>query len=136
VTNNTDLIADINGYFAPAGPGGLSLYPVAPCRQLDTRNATGSILGDLTAEMVGPPCLVPEGAQALVLNATVVPQGLLGYLILWPDGTGRPVVSTLNSYDGAITSNMAVVPTFNGLIDAFVTGQTDLILDLFSYFAP
>ncbi len=31
-TNDTDLMVDINGYFAPPEPGGLSLYPVAPCR--------------------------------------------------------------------------------------------------------
>ena len=37
-TNDTDLIIDINGYFAPAGTGGLSLYTVAPCRVIDTRH--------------------------------------------------------------------------------------------------
>jgi hypothetical protein len=30
---------------------------------------------------------------------------------------------------------MAIVPTLNGLIDAFTTDKTDLILDIFSYFA-
>ena len=37
-SNDTDLIIDINGYFAPPGTGGLSLYPVAPCRVIDTRH--------------------------------------------------------------------------------------------------
>ena len=36
-SNDTDLVIDINGYFAPAGTGGLSLYPMAPCRVIDTR---------------------------------------------------------------------------------------------------
>src|ERR1017187_2680818 len=59
--NDTHVITDINGYFAPAGPGGLSLYPVAPCRVIDTRkigppfsgtlnppvNVTGSFCGPL-----------------------------------------------------------------------------------------
>ena len=36
--NPTNLIVDINGYFAPAGTGGYRMYPVAPCRVLDTRN--------------------------------------------------------------------------------------------------
>jgi hypothetical protein len=31
---------------------------------------------------------------------------------------------------------MAIVPTANGFIDAFTTNKTDLILDVFSYFAP
>ena len=43
-SNDTDLVIDINGYFAPAGPGGLSLYPVAPCRVIDTRLNAGSAL--------------------------------------------------------------------------------------------
>jgi hypothetical protein len=63
-------------------------------------------------------------------------RGALGYLTLWPDGASQPVVSTLNAPDGSITSNMAIVPTANGFIDAFTTNKTDLILDVFSYFAP
>jgi hypothetical protein len=135
VTDNTDLIADINGYFAP-GPGGQSLYPTAPCRVLDTRTSSGAFQGKLTVAATGAPCMIPANAQALVLNASVVPQGILGYLTLWPDGASQPVVSTLNALDGAITSNMAIVPTTNGFIDAFTTNKTDLILDVFSYFAP
>jgi hypothetical protein len=70
------------------------------------------------------------------MNATVVPQGFLDYLTLWPDGASMPGVSTLNSYDGAITSNMAIVPTTNGLIDAYAANPTQLILDSISYFGP
>lgn len=66
----------------------------------------------------------------------VVPQGLFGYLTLWPDGENQPGVSTLDAIDGAITSNMAIVPTTNGSIDAYASGLTQLILDISSYFAP
>jgi hypothetical protein len=54
---------------------------------------------------------------------------------LWPDGQQQPVVSTLNAYDGFITSNMAIVPTTNGSIDAYAAGLTQLILDISGYFA-
>jgi hypothetical protein len=64
----------------------------------------------------------------------VVPTGALGYLTLWPQGQTRPVVSTLNALDAAITSNMAIVPTTNGSISAFVTNPTHLIVDVFGYF--
>ena len=85
--NDTDLVIDINGYFAPAGTGGLSLYPVAPCRVLDTRTAAAfSLNGVLPVNVVGSACAPPSQAQAYVFNATVVPQGALGYLTLWPDG--------------------------------------------------
>jgi hypothetical protein len=144
VTDDTDLVIDINGYFAP-GPGyGLSLYPVAPCRVLDTRPALGSgpFKGTLNppVDILGSPCGVPSAALAYVLNATAVPTGSLGYLTLWPDGGNMPLVSTLNALDGIVTSNMAIVPAGTaGKIDAYAdqnTAPTDLILDISSYFAP
>ena len=135
---DTDLIIDIDGYFAPAnsGPDPLSLYSVIPCRTLDTRKSTEFFVGELTVGVVSGPCQVPGAAQAYVMTATVVPPFPLGYLTLWPDGQPQPEVSTLNAYDGAVTSNMAIVPTTNGSIDAYAFNQTQLILDISSYFAP
>ena len=90
----------------------------------------------IPVNVLGSNCNVPA-AQAYVFNATVVPQsGPMGYLTLWPDAEGMPVVSTLNAYDGAVTSNMAIVPTLNGDVDAFAYNPTNLIMDIFSYFAP
>ena len=42
---NTDLVADMNGYFAAPGTGGLSLYATMPCRVLDTRTSGGAFTG-------------------------------------------------------------------------------------------
>ena len=42
----------------------------------------------------------------------------------------------MNADDGAVTSNMAIVPTTNGKINVFCTDSTNLILDISSYFAP
>ena len=82
-------------------------------------------------------CAPPSNAKALVLNATVVPDdGPMGYLTLWPDGEDMPGVSTLNAYDGFVTSNMAIVPNMNGWIKAYADGKTQLILDIAGYFAP
>jgi PKD repeat protein len=136
VQDDADVILDVNGYFAPPGVGGLLLYPVTPCRVIDTRNGIGPVNGVLSVNVTGSPCGTPSTAQAYVLNATVVPSGSLGYLTLWPTGETQPVVSTLNAVDGAITSNMAIVPTTNGSIDAFPENPTNLILDISSYFAP
>ncbi len=139
--NDTDLIIDINGYFAPAGQGGLSLYPTVPCRVLDTRPplGNGAFSGTLSppVDVLGSACGVPSQSLAYAFNATVVPVGSLQYLTLWPDGENQPYVSTLNAYDGAVTSNMAIVPSGNqGKIDAFAEGTTNLILDISAYFAP
>jgi hypothetical protein len=137
-SNDTDLIIDINGYFAAPGTGGLSLYAAAPCRVIDTRKLGPSFGGTLNppVDVVDSGCGSPATAQAYVVNATVVPQGSLGYLTLWPDGQSKPLVSTLNALDGSITNNMAIVPTTNGKIDAYASGITQLILDISSYFAP
>jgi len=132
----TDLIIDINGYWAPPGANGLSLYGLTPCRVLDTRQEGGDFSGMLVVNVEGSSCSVPGTAAAYALNATVVPQASLGYLTLWADGQPQPSVSTLNAYDGAVTSNMAIVQTTNGSIDAYASDPTNLILDISNYFAP
>ncbi len=134
-TGTTDLVIDIDGYFAPTGPGGLSLYSLTPCRVLDTREGgTPPFTGTLRVNVAGT-CGAPSDAQAYVFNATVVPPGPFGYLTLWPEGTPQPLTATLNAVDGAITSNMAIVPTVNGSIDAYASAPTQLIIDIFGYFA-
>jgi alpha-tubulin suppressor-like RCC1 family protein len=137
-TDATDLVIDINGYFAPSGAGGLSLYNVSPCRVLDTRYPTGEppFSGTEGVSVAGSLCALPGNAQAYVFGATVVPAGSLGYLTLWPEGLSQPLVSTLNALDGTVTSNMALVPTSDGAIDAFAANPTQLILDISGYFAP
>jgi hypothetical protein len=81
-------------------------------------------------------CAVPRSAQAYVLNATVVPASDLGLLSLYPNGAPVPSSSTLNADDLAVTSNMAIVPTSNGVVNALASSRTHLVLDVYGYFAP
>lgn len=134
-SNDSDLVIDVNGYFAPQGVGGLSLYAVQPCRLLDTRASSGRFTGTLATNLTASTCSIPASAQAYVLNATVVPPRDLHFLTLLPNGEPQPPVSTLNS-DGSISSNMAIVPNLNGSVNAYATDPTQLILDLSAYFAP
>jgi hypothetical protein len=139
-SDDTDLVIDINGYFAPPGTGGLSLYTVSPCRVADTRNPAGpyggpSLNGQRSVAIASSGCTVPSAA-AYSLNATVVPKGYLGYLTLWSSGGTQPLVSTLNAFDGTVTSNAALVPAGNGAVSAFTSELTDLVLDINGYFAP
>jgi hypothetical protein len=145
--NDTDLLVDTNGYFAPANSGsdGLSLYTLTPCRVLDTRASVGLFDGALPVGVAGSSCGIPgDSSEAFVFNATVVPQvGYVSYLTLWPEGGDMPTVSTLNAYDAAVTSNMAIVPAGmgNDSINAYIQGPPggypgQLILDISSYFAP
>ncbi|HSK43965.1 MAG TPA: hypothetical protein VLA83_08780, partial [Candidatus Binatia bacterium] len=138
VSNPSDVVIDVNGYFAPPAAGGLSLFALTPCRVLDTRTSpvrppTANRF-DVSVALSG--CGAPTTAQSFVLNATVVPPGTFGFLTLWPAGTTQPLVSTLNAIDGAITSNMAIVPTATGAISAFGSNPVELILDISGYFAP
>jgi hypothetical protein len=132
-----DVVIDIDGYFAPSGAGGLYLNSLGPCRALDTRNPSGAQpTTGLIAPTLDPGCAIPGTTQALLLNATVVPQHNLGFLSLWPAGNPEPDASTLNSWDGAVVSNMAIVPTNNGAINAYTSDPSYLVLDVMGYFAP
>lgn len=143
-TDPTDVIIDVNGYFAaPGSANALWFYPALPCRVSDTRLAPGTFGGPSMAPgetrlytITSSNCSIPASAQAFSLNATVVPVAGLSYLTLWPAGGTQPTVSTLNSLDGSVVSNAAIVPSGSGGINAFVTDRADLILDIGGYFAP
>ena len=147
VTDATDVLFDINGYFAPPAASGLQFYPVTPCRVADTRSGAGK------TGAFGPPsmaagsqrtfpipagsCGIPTTAAAYSLNFTAVPKGPLGLLTTWPAGQAQPNVSTLNSYTGTVVANAAIVPAgANGAIAVYTSDATDVLFDINGYFAP
>jgi hypothetical protein len=143
----TDVLFDINGYFAPPLANGLQFYPVTPCRVVDTRAAggkTGSFgpptmtpNSQRTFPIPSSSCGIPSTAVAYSLNFTAIPQGYLGYLTTWAAGQPEPSVSTLNSYTGTVVANAAIVPAgAGGAISVFVTDTTDVLFDINGYFAP
>ena len=145
VTGQTDVVLDTNGYFGqPGGAGALSFYPVAPCRVADTRNPSGPLGGpEMTAgstrsfTIPAGSCYVPSNAVAYSVNVTVVPDARLQYLTAWPAGLPMPLASTLNSWDGSIVANAAIVPAgTNGAISIYVTDNTQVVIDINGYFAP
>ncbi|MGA2116841.1 MAG: hypothetical protein ABSH56_19045 [Bryobacteraceae bacterium] len=143
-SNTTDLLVDINGYFAAPGAGGLNFYTVTPCRIVDTRNTPdGTFAGPImTSSTTRPfplsqgPCGIPESAAAYSLNVTVQPyEDDLDYLSIWPVGASVPGVSTLNSYTGTVVANAAIVPAgTGGAVNVFVTNTTYVIIDTNGYF--
>jgi hypothetical protein len=141
-SNTTDVIVDINGYFAPPGTGGLNYYTVGPCRAVDTRNASGPLGGPImngdttrTYTLPASACGLPPDAGAYSLNVTAVPPGFLGYLTVWPTGQAQPNVSTLNDPKGIAKANGALVPAgTSGSVDVYVLNSTHLIVDVNGYF--
>jgi hypothetical protein len=126
----------------------LVFVAMTPCRVIDTRNGSG-----LTGYF-GPPslaggavrvfpvqssttCSIPSNAQAYSFNITVVPQGFLDFLTMWPDGQPRPTASTLNGYVGTVIANAAVVPAgTSGAVDVYASQNTDVIVDINGYYVP
>ncbi len=147
VTDTTNVIVDVNGYFAPVTGSTLAFYPLTPCRVADTRKSN-------FPPGLGPPslsagverqfpilnatsCDIPSSAAAYSLNFTVVPSGTLGYLTVWPTGQTRPTVSTLNDVLGNVIANAAIVVAGTGSdVSAYATNNTDLVIDINGYFAP
>jgi hypothetical protein len=142
-SDTTDLVVDINGYFAPPVSGGLNFYPLSPCRLVDTRNPDGSLGGPIMqADTTRVFPLSQQDScdlagQAYSLNITVVPPGVLDFLSTWPTAKAQPAVSTLNAYNGQIVANAAIVPSgTSGSIDVFVTNTTNVVIDTNGYFGP
>jgi len=78
-------------------------------------------------------CGVPANAAAYAFNVTVVPQGSLSYLTAWPTGQTQQFVSTLNSLDGTVIANAAIVPpgpAARRVTPAMEAGITDHIWEI------
>lgn len=143
-TNDTDLVVDINGYFVPPASNTLQFYPLPPCRVVDTRNPNGafggpSLAGNSSRSFPVPAsaCNVPADAGAYSFNVTAIPHGTLNYLTAWPTGQTQPFVSTLNSFNGTVLANAAIVPAgAGGAVSFYATDTTDIAVDINGYFAP
>jgi pseudomonalisin len=138
----TNLVIDINGYFAPPGAGSLDFFTTTPCRILDTRWPTGPMGGPMMGAgesrsfpIPSSACGIPATAKAYSMNATAVPASILSFLTLWGSGGSKPLAATLNAGDGAVTGNAALVPAGAlGAVTAFTTHASHLIFDINGYF--
>ncbi|MFL6464359.1 MAG: hypothetical protein ACJ73N_08155 [Bryobacteraceae bacterium] len=87
-------------------------------------------------DVVGSGYSAAASAQFYIFNSTVVPTNSLLFLTLWPHEGEQPNASALNAPDGAVMSNLAIVPITDSSVNAFAAHPTHLILDIFGYFAP
>jgi subtilisin family serine protease len=138
---SVDVVIDVAGYYrAGAGDGFTSL---APKRILDSRPASnsGAFASPWTAGVsrdvaVGGLAGVPEDADAVVLNVTVTDATSPSHLTIWPTGSARPTVSSLNWSPGttipnAVTAKLGedgMISVFNGY------GSVDVVIDVAGYF--
>ena len=125
-SNPTDVVLDTNGYFGlPGGGGAFDFYPVAPCRIADTRNADGPFGGPELEAATERSFPIPSSACHYtqhgggLLNEHDGRSGRSAVLpATWLTGATEPLVSTLNSWDGAVVANAAIIPAgTNGAIE-------------------
>jgi hypothetical protein len=119
-------------------------HTLAPCRVIDTRNATGMfggpalVAGDDRVFPLFGRCNIPSAAWAVSVNLTVTQPTAQGNLRLYPARTPLPTVSSINYVAGQTRANNAVA-TLSGLGELSVwcaqaSGTVHFILDVNGYF--
>ncbi len=141
---------------APSAPS--SVVTVEPARILDTRTGVGlsgpffsgvsqklQVTGTVPTQPPGNAApvnaeVVPAGATAVVLNATVVRPSTRGFLSIRPgDATGNPATSNINWAAGGpnIANSVTVQLPASGQIDIFVNGTVgEVLIDVAGYMVP
>ncbi len=120
---------------------GTKFNPLQPTRLLDTRSGTGVAAGKLpagaaiTLKVTGG--VVPDDAQAVVLNLTATQADGPGFVTAWPTGQAQPPTSSLDlSVAGETAANAVVVPVgLDGQVNFFTFAGTHLVADVTGWFS-
>lgn len=145
---HTDVVLDLQGYFAPAAPGSTAgaYAPLPPARIADTRAGSGEpYAGDtlppggyLSIQVGGAGGVPATGVEAAVMNLTITNTTSPGFLQLYPQGEAQPLSSSVNwTGTGQTVANRVVVPLGpTGEVTVFnPVGDVDLVLDVNGWFA-
>ncbi|HAP75316.1 MAG TPA: hypothetical protein DCR14_04470 [Acidimicrobiaceae bacterium] len=138
-------IVDVQGYFAPAGEGGLGFTAVTPVRVVDTRQCwTDPATLVQRCNQVNPAGSIvrvraPAGAAAVMVNLTSVLAQAKGYVTAGSCDTlvaGPQATSNVNAVVGAAVANSAVVPVdASGHFCVYVSSTMHLAVDLLGTFS-
>ena len=136
---------------AAAGP--FQYHSLTPCRVIDTRDGSGASTETPGARTNPGPhgfriqgfCGVPNGADAVTINVTVVGPTRGGDLRLFPSDAGQPEVSVMNYNAGEpALANGAILPLaqvgagvndINMMIGMIGSGSLHVLIDVTGYFA-
>jgi hypothetical protein len=128
-----------------ATPAWGTYQTVTPARVLDTRDGTGvpaaavgPVLADGTLDLnvLGVSGVPATGVSAVVLNLTVTTATKPSFLTVWPSGTTKPNVSSINFVAGTNRANLVTVPVgANGKISIWnPAGTVQVIADVMGYY--
>jgi hypothetical protein len=139
---DVDVLVDLTGWFSagPLAAGGLE--PIAPFRVTDTRRpggggpigATGTA-STVTAKVTGVGGVPETGVAAVVLNVTATGPTSPTFFTVWPNGVGRPDVSSLNVSAGETAANLVIVPvgTNGSIVVSNEFGRSHAIVDIMGW---
>ena len=143
---NTDLIADVTGYYTATAPSsGGRFTAVSPARLLDTRDGTGTAgvvapLGPgatINLTVINRGGVPATGVSGVALNVTADQPDSSGFLTVWPTGEARPNASTHNFVPGLTVANLVLAKVGAGgqvsIFNAF--GSTHVVADVIGYFS-
>ena len=159
-SGDTDVIVDLAGYYAPPASGSSTagLYDaVDPSRLADTRCATspqpgycasehlpavngalGTIPqgGTIDVQVTGAGGVPASGVSAVVLNVTVVAPTAGTYVTVFPAGSTRATVSSLNALAGEVVPNRVTVGVGSGgRVSVYNnSGESDVVVDVNGYY--
>jgi glucose/arabinose dehydrogenase/PKD repeat protein len=132
-------------YQLATASGALSLFTLAPCRLVDTRDAVGPRggpalrAGNARTFALGGLCGIPPTAKALAVNLAVTGATAAGNLRLFSPDELPPATSNVNFAAGQTRAASAIVRLgAAGGVSAFCatagTGTAHLVLDVTGYF--
>jgi hypothetical protein len=139
-TQTTHAIYDVAGYFQPkqncADPPA-TFQSVAPCRLVGGAGAVPVVGGQPASFTAQGSCGIPRGAEAVLMNVTVVQPQSPGHLKLYPAGTSVPNTSNINYAAGQTIGNATVVNVSESAVPDFTVHSTSglsLTIDVTGYF--
>lgn len=137
----SDLIADVQGYYMPASAARAGRFvPVVPTRLLDTREPTAAHRGPFNVNEaftlnVSALAGIPADATAAALNVTVTDSSTSGFWTVFPAGTARPTASNLNvNGTNATIANQVLARLSSGQTTVFAQTGGNLVIDLVGWF--
>jgi len=137
----TDLVADVQGYYTPATTAQAGRFvPVVPTRLLDTREPTSGHFGPLAAGEqidlpIGAAAGLPSDAIAAALKVTVTDSAASGFWTVFPTGDQRPTASNLNVVgSGSTIANQVLARLAGGSISVFSQTGGHLVIDIVGWF--
>ncbi len=126
---------------APSDPAtAMGFHTIAPVRVLDTRDGTGAeqapIGSNATIDVVIPD--LPDDAEAVALNVTVLHGTQQSHLKVWAKGGDVPGTANINwTNAGPVGNSMVVAVDADHTVSVYnFRGTVDVVFDMVGYYAP